>query len=186
MQTQQEHVVLVDDHNNVLGTAPKAEVHTGDTPLHRAFSCFLFNNRGQLLLQQRSHIKKTWPLVWSNSVCGHPALHEDNKDAVLRRMKDELCLDTVELFDGLPDYRYRAEKDGIVENEICPVYVGFTNQEPTPNPEEVEATKWVDWQEFVTETTNHPDDWSPWCVEETQLLHKSEAFTKLFEQHKKS
>lgn len=74
----EEHVVLVNENNEVLGTAPKATVHTNNTPLHKAFSCFIFNSQGQLLLQQRSHIKNL-ALVWSNSVCGHPSLNEDNK-----------------------------------------------------------------------------------------------------------
>jgi isopentenyl-diphosphate delta-isomerase len=67
-----ELVVLVDENNTVLGTMPKSEVHGAETPLHRAFSIFLFNAEKKLLLQQRSHVKKTWPLAWSNSCCGHP------------------------------------------------------------------------------------------------------------------
>jgi len=68
--SNQEYVVLVDEHNNVLGTTPKATVHGEDTPLHRAFSAFIFNSKGELLLQQRSLAKKTWPGVWSNSFKG--------------------------------------------------------------------------------------------------------------------
>ncbi|MEK7077270.1 MAG: isopentenyl-diphosphate Delta-isomerase, partial [Patescibacteria group bacterium] len=67
-----EEVVLIDEENKALGTMPKRNVHRKETLLHRGFSCFLFKN-GKLLLQQRSKTKKTWPLIWSNSVCGHPA-----------------------------------------------------------------------------------------------------------------
>jgi isopentenyl-diphosphate delta-isomerase len=67
-----EEVVLVDEENNILGTMPKSLVHGEKTPLHRAFSAFIFNYDKKLLLQQRSHVKKTWPLAWSNSCCGHP------------------------------------------------------------------------------------------------------------------
>jgi len=67
-----EKVVLVDEENNVLGTTDKSTVHTANTPLHRGFSAFIFNSKQEILLQQRSKYKKTWPLVWSNSCCGHP------------------------------------------------------------------------------------------------------------------
>lgn len=179
----EEHVVLVNENNEVLGTAPKATVHTNNTPLHKAFSCFIFNSQGQLLLQQRSHIKKTWPLVWSNSVCGHPSLNEDNKKAVLRRLKDELGLKEIKIYEVLPNYRYRAEKDGIVENEICPVFIGFSDQKPKINPNEVESTRWIDWQKFVKETKEKPQNWSPWCVEETQLLNQNDLFNKLYKKN---
>lgn len=181
----EEHVVLVDENNNILGTVPKAAVHSQNTPLHRAFSCFIFNPQGELLLQQRSHRKKTWPLIWSNSVCGHPFLNEDNKEAVNRRLGDELGMSKLKLFEILPNYRYRAERDGVVENEICPVYVGFSNENPKINPDEVEATKWIDWQKFIDETQNNPDNWSPWCVEETALLNDNEEFNKLYQTREK-
>jgi len=86
-----ELVVLVDDADTEIGTMPKSEVHTLDTPLHRAFSLFLFRKSdGKLLLQQRSHAKKTWPLVWSNTCCGHPGPGEERIDAVARRLGREL------------------------------------------------------------------------------------------------
>jgi len=176
----EEHVVLVNDQNEVLGTAPKATIHTDKTPLHRAFSSFVFNPKGELLLAQRSGKKKTWPLVWTNTCCGHPALNEKTAEAVCRRLKDELGLDIGEVHEVLPDYRYKAEKDGIVENELCPVFVAFTDQEPKLNKDEVEAIRWMPWLDFVKEATAHPDDWSPWCVEEVQLLNESEKFRSLY------
>src|SRR5258708_6704908 len=94
----EEYVVLVDDHNNVLSTAPKLPTHNHNTPLHRGFSVFLFNTKGQLLLQQRSHTKKTWPLVWSNSICGHPLLDETPIDAAKRRLQFELGIIDTKLF----------------------------------------------------------------------------------------
>ena len=147
--TTQEHIVLVDKQNNVLGTAPKLATHNKNTPLHRAFSLFLFNSRGELLLQQRSSLKKTWPLVWSNSVCGHPMLNESNLEAVKRRLKFELGINIENVHETLPDFSYRAEKDGIVENELCPVFVGFTDQEPAINKGEVENVRWISWQNFL-------------------------------------
>ncbi len=165
----EEHVVLVDEHDHVLGTAPKATVHQAVTPLHRAFSAFLFNQEGKLLLQQRSGVKKTWPLMWSNSVCGHPALGEDTIDAVRRRMQDELGLTAVTLRFAAP-YRYTFSKDGVMENEICPIFVGTVDTEPVLNPAEVEAIQWVVWDTFIQEVHAFPDHYSEWCVEEALIL----------------
>ncbi|OGH24333.1 MAG: isopentenyl-diphosphate delta-isomerase [Candidatus Levybacteria bacterium RIFCSPLOWO2_01_FULL_39_24] len=175
-----EEVVLVDKQNKVLGTAPKLATHNVNTPLHRGFSVFLFNSRGELLLQQRSHKKKTWPLVWSNSVCGHPMLNESNIDAAKRRLEFELGLDLDNVQEILPDFSYKAEMNGIVENELCPVMVAFTDEEPKPNSDEVEDVKWVNWQEFVDDVKNNPGKYSLWCEEETKLLEKDEEFLKLY------
>lgn len=151
----------------------KLSAHSDKTPLHRAFSLFLFNTRGEFLLQQRALHKKTWPGVWTNSVCGHPKLWERPIPAARRRLAYELGIYNVEISMALPDYRYRAEKDGIVENEICPVMVGITDEMPKPNPKEVAAVRFIPWKDWLKEIKNNPDEYSPWCVEETQLLIKN-------------
>lgn len=178
----EEHVVLVNNKNEALGAVPKSTVHTNKTPLHRGFSLYVFNLEGELLLQQRSRKKKTWPQVWTNTCCGHPALDEKTVEAVRRRLKDELGLLVDEVYEVLPDYRYRVEKDGVVENELCPVFIAFTDHEPQLNKDEVEDVRWMPWSEFVKEINEHSDKWSPWCVEEVQLLDKSEKFQPLFNQ----
>lgn len=172
-----EIVVLVNQSNVPIGTMPKLAAHNSNTPLHRGFSLFLFNSKGQLLLQQRSKKKKTWPLVWSNSVCGHPMLDELPNNAAERRLTYELGIQQAKISIILPDYRYRFMKDGIVENECCPVMVGISNDKPIPNPDEVQATKWISWQNWLGEVNTKPDFYSPWCVEETQLLHKNKKFS---------
>jgi len=174
-----ETVVLVDDLNRPLGQAPKESVHTGDTPLHRGFSVFLFDRRGRLLLQQRSHTKKTWPLVWSNSCCGHPRLGETSLEAARRRLAFELGIRRAEVVEVLPDFRYRATRDGVTENELCPVLVAFTAEQPVLNDDEVEAIRWVGWESFVDETRRHPERYSEWCVAETDLLAGSERLRAL-------
>lgn len=179
----EELVVLVDNGNKPIGTAPKAEIHNDHTPLHRAFSVFLFDQDRRLLLQQRSKKKKTWPLVWSSSCCGHPALGESSIEAARRRLSFELGMTDALLYEVIPNYSYRAEKNGVVENEISPVLVAFSRQNPKINREEVEATRWINWEDFVREIANHPRDYSPWCVEETLLLHKSRKFRALFSRH---
>ena len=171
-----EYVVLVTDKNEPIGTMPKLAAHNSDTPLHRAFSLFLFNTKGELLLQQRSDGKKTWPGVWSNSCCGHLLLDETPLQAAKRRVAYELGFKDITMKMILPEYRYRFEKDGIVENEICPVIVGITQEQAKPRAEEVKAIQWISWQEWLSEISLNPMGYSPWCVEETQLINKSKAF----------
>lgn len=176
---QTEIVVLVDEQNNILGTTPKSTVHTNNTPLHRAFSLFLFNPQGELLLQQRSHFKKTWPLVWSNSCCGHPGLNESNIDAARRRVKDELGMD-IDSIEEIAPYRYSFTKDGVMENEICPILVGTTSAVPDINPEEVETIRWISWSDFLNETRqDQADTYSPWCKEEVEILDQNNRFKQI-------
>lgn len=177
-----EEVVLVDENNYVLGIMPKSEVHSGKTPLHRGFSLFLFDKSGRLLLQQRSSTKKTWPLVWSNSVCGHPALNESNVDAARRRLLYELGMHASHLEEVVP-YRYSFVRDGVMENEICPILAGITHEEPEPNSEEVEATRWVEWKDFLDEIKTKPGTYSEWCEEEARLLELHPRFSALLKQY---
>jgi len=175
-----EMLVLCDDNGTPLTTKPKSEVHTNDTPLHLAFSIFIFNSKGEVLLQQRAFSKVTWPGVWSNSCCGHQMLHESPINGAKRRLKYELGMSGIELNCILPDFRYRAELDGIVENEICPVFVGFSDKEPQINRDEVEATIWQPWSEFLQRCRQHDSDISPWAIEEAELLDANQEFQRLF------
>jgi isopentenyl-diphosphate delta-isomerase len=170
-----EHVVLVDEHDRPIGTADKRSVHHADTPLHRGFSVFLFNAAGNLLLQQRSFGKTTWPGVWSNSCCGHIQLGETAVHAMQRRIHEELGIAGAEVTVVLPEYRYRFARDGVVENEFCPVAVGVIDQAPWPNPEEVAAIRWTPWDAFLAEL-DRGSDFSEWCIEEARLLAADATF----------
>lgn len=178
MEAREDLIVLVDEDNRPVGTAPKLPSHTGQTPLHRGFSVFLFNPSGQLLLQQRALKKKVWPGVWSNSCCGHPMLDESSVAAARRRLQFELGLTDVEVLEIDPTYRYRFEKDGIVENEFCPILVAMSRENPVLNPDEVEAIRWIAWKDWITETRQHPEAYSAWSVEETKILHQHPNFQK--------
>ena len=159
-----EHVILLDGSGNAIGTADKATVHHTDTPLHLAFSCYLFDRRGRLLLSRRALAKKTWPGVWTNSCCGHPAPGEDMADAIHRRLRDELGVTATELSLVLPRFRYRAVMaDGVVENEMCPVFLAHTDDEPAPNPDEVASTRWTPWDELVDRVDSGAQAISPWA-----------------------
>jgi len=119
-----EMVVLVDEKNRRTGTASKLAVHHSETPLHRGFSCYVFNRDAQVLVTRRSPHKRTFPGVWTNSVCGHPGPGERATAAVRRRLQYELGLKARKIWCVLPEFRYRAEMDGVVEHELCPVYTG--------------------------------------------------------------
>lgn len=177
-----EHVVLVDNENHVIGTAPKAIVHGKTTPLHRGFSLFVFNRRGELLLQQRAIHKLTWPGAWSNTCCGHPALEETAVQAAIQRADYELGLTLQNAMEIAP-YRYRFTRDGIEENEICPVVVATTDGQPRPNPAEVAATRWVHWEQFCQEIRATPGRYSDWCEEEVAVLEASLPFQHWYRTH---
>lgn len=167
-----EEVILLDERGHAIGRADKASIHTMDTPLHSAFSIFLFNRKGEMLVQQRAYSKKTWPGVWSNACCGHPAPGETLLAAAKRRLVQELGLHDICLHLALPKFRYHAEYCGVVENEFCPVLIGLCNSQPTPNPAEVEAVNWIKWDAIVNQDPIYRD-YSPWSKWEAELLQKS-------------
>ena len=158
-------VVLLDEEGREIGTATKSSVHGADTSLHLAFSCYVFNDHGEVLVTRRALTKKTWPGVWANSFCGHPAPAETLSDAVHRRADFELGLDIRGVDLALPLFRYRAtDSSGIVENEVCPVYLARADGDPVPNPLEVMDTAWVDPTALGRSIMATPWAFSPWLV----------------------
>ncbi|WP_054056331.1 isopentenyl-diphosphate Delta-isomerase [Alloactinosynnema sp. L-07] len=169
----EEQVLLVDDAGHGIGTAAKADVHTDATPLHLAFSSYVFDTEGRFLVTRRALTKKTWPGVWTNSCCGHPAPGEPVEDAVRRRLAAELGLVAAELTLVLPEFRYRAVMpDGIVENELCPVFRVRADVAPEPNPAEVDSVEWVEWGPFVADVLAGRREISPWAVLQFEELDK--------------
>jgi len=167
-----ELVVLVDEENSPKGTMNKDTVHTTDTPLHRGFSLFVFNAKKQLLITKRAITKKTFPGVWTNTVCGHPAPEESTVEAAERRLRDEMGIKDINIQEVAP-YRYRfADANGIVENEICPILVGYYDGDPEPSLQEVGEWKWMNWSEFLKDIKNNQSKYSPWSIEESEIVHK--------------
>lgn len=161
------HVVLVDDDDMSIGSAPKSSVHTAETPLHRAFSCHIRGSDGRWLLSRRATSKLTWPGVWTNAFCGHPDRGEERVDALVRHGATELGLhiDPGDLRIALPDFRYRAVDDsGVVENEICPVWILDADVRPAPDPAEVAAFRWVGGADLDAVVERMPFLLSPWLV----------------------
>jgi isopentenyl-diphosphate delta-isomerase len=169
-----EQVVLLDEQGRSIGVADKATVHDRRTPLHLAFSCYVFDSSGAFLLTRRASGKPTWPAVWTNSCCGHPAPGEPMISAVTRRLTDELGLAVQAVDLVLPKFRYRAVMaSGVVENELCPVFRASTTGTPVPDPAEVDAVEWVDWTTFAAAVLAGERPISPWCrlqVEELTAL----------------
>ena len=168
-----EMIVLVDDDGRAIGTLPKPLVHHGETPLHRAFSAYLFDDAGRLLVTRRAEGKQTFPGMWTNTVCGHPGPDEEDGAAIARRAAFELGLGVRDLRPALPGYRYRAEFLGVVENEICPVYLGRFTGSPAPDPTEVGEWELLDWAAFRRRQETEGDAWSPWCREQTRMIEEA-------------
>jgi isopentenyl-diphosphate delta-isomerase len=167
----EELVVLLDEGGRAVGTTPKAGVHGTDTPLHLAFSCYLFDAAGRLLMTRRALSKPTWPGAWTNSVCGHPAPGEPVAEAVRRRVRDEVGVRAEGVTLLLPAFRYRAVMpNGVVENEMCPVFVATTTDALDPDPAEVEDATWVDWAAFRASVLDGSRPISPWCREQVEQL----------------
>lgn len=162
-----ELVRLLDEHGAEIGTADKALVHTAETPLHLAFSCHLLDARGRTLLTRRALSKLTWPGVWTNSFCGHPAPGESFEEAIIRRAKVELNITVSNIQPALPDFRYSAtDASGIVENEVCPVFTAVYDGDFTPNPDEVCDWAWADVVDVEEAVSATPFAFSPWLVQQ--------------------
>lgn len=168
--TTEESVVLLDDDGQEIGSASKTTVHHHATPLHLGFSCYVFDPDGRVLLTRRALCKQTWPGVWTNSFCGHPAPGEQIADAVQRRAQQELGLSIGSPTCVLPTFRYRAvAADGTVENEICPVFCTHAEGPVQTAPDEVMDWKWVRWQDLRSAAALA---WpiSPWAADQIPLL----------------
>jgi isopentenyl-diphosphate delta-isomerase len=167
-----DHVILLDDDGQAIGTAPKSSVHGTETALHLAFSCHVVNSDGHVLVTRRALSKRAWPGVWSNSFCGHPRPAEPVVAAVRRRADFELGITLTDLELALPLFRYRAtDASGIVEHEVCPVYTAFTDDEPVLNPLEVVDAQWVDPTALAVAIEATPWAFSPWLVLQAQQLN---------------
>jgi isopentenyl-diphosphate delta-isomerase len=167
-----EFVVLLSPDGQPIGTAAKATVHGAVTPYHLAFSCYAFDPAGRLLVTQRALSKATWPGVWTNTCCGHPAPGERPEDAALRRLSFELGLTPYDLQLALPDFSYRAQAGGIEEHELCPVFVCRIDGAPAPNPLEVEAFTWRPWDVFVADALSDGSSISPWAQLQAAALEE--------------
>ncbi len=169
VSSESEELILVDTNDRETGYLSKGECHDGDGVLHRAFSLFLFNARGELLLQQRAGGKRLWPLHWSNTCCSHPRRGEDMPRATARRLEQELGISAALEFVYKFSYQARFGDLG-AEHELCWVYLGRSNEEPRPNDTEIAALRYVAPGDLDAELAARADAFTPWFRMEWRRL----------------
>jgi len=156
----EEKVTLVDEHDTDIGTGEKMQVHR-EGKLHRSFSIFIFNSRGETLLQQRAQEKYHSGGLWSNSCCGHPRPGEETLAAARRRLQEEMGFDC-DLTELLQfTYKVRLDHD-LWEHEYDHVYKGKYDGNVHPNPQEVEDFAWVDKKSLLDKVGQHPEHYTEW------------------------
>ena len=156
----EDKVILVDNNDNQIGLMPKLEAHEKGV-LHRAFSVFIFNNHGELMLQRRALSKYHSPGLWTNTCCSHQRDGESNISSGKRRLKEEMGFDT-ELFEKT-SFIYKAKFDnGLIEHEFDHVLVGSYNHSPIINSIEVDSWKWMSLENVKKDINDHPDNYTAW------------------------
>jgi isopentenyl-diphosphate delta-isomerase len=171
VSSESEELILVDADDRETGHLSKAECHDGDGVLHRAFSVFIFNRVGELLLQQRGEDKRLWPLYWSNSCCSHPRRGESMAEATERRLRQELNIGADLEF--VYKFSYQARYAGIgAENELCWVYLGRTDDEVEANSSEIAAVRYVRPENLHRTLAANTGDYTPWFRMEWQRLRE--------------
>jgi isopentenyl-diphosphate delta-isomerase len=156
----EEHVILVNENDEQIGTMPKLEAHE-KAVLHRAFSVFIFNDKNELMLQQRAAHKYHSPLLWTNTCCSHQRVGETNIEAGKRRLQEEMGFVT-ELKDII-SFIYKAPFDnGLTEHEYDHVLIGYYNNAPILNEDEVEDWKWMSIEAVKKDIALHPHDYTEW------------------------
>lgn len=166
-----EELILVDANDNEAGFLSKAAAHDGDGILHRAFSLFLFNEDGELLLQRRAESKRLWPGFWSNSCCSHPRRGETMDVATRRRLRDELNVAAELQFVYKFSYQAGFGDEGS-EHELCHVFLGRIDGPVHANDHEIAALRFVAAGALEDELEQHPDRFTPWFKLEWQTLRE--------------
>jgi isopentenyl-diphosphate delta-isomerase len=172
VSSESEELILVDDSDIELGFLSKQQCHDGDGILHRAFSLFVFNSNGELLLQKRSADKRLWPLFWSNSCCSHPRKGESMEVATRRRLDEELGIHADLEF--VFKFSYRAKFDDLgSENELCSVFLGKTDQAYSANANEIAEARFVSVDALQSELLASPEAFTPWFKMEWESLRST-------------
>ena len=157
---KEEQVILVNEQDEPIGVMNKMEAHE-KAVLHRAFSVFVLNDKNEVMLQQRAHHKYHSPLLWTNTCCSHQRAGETNIEAGKRRLFEEMgfVVKLKELF----HFIYKAPFDnGLTEHELDHVMIGYSNETPEINPDEVESWKWMSIEDVVEDIQLHPEIYTIW------------------------
>lgn len=158
-----EHVILVDEHDNEIGSLEKQAAHEEGGRLHRAFSVFLVDDHGRILLQKRAASKYHFGGLWTNTACGHPRPGETTTGAAQRRLEEEMGVRVT--LTEIDTFTYSASDDGsgLTEREIDHVFRGDFSGSPTPNPDEAEGWRWISPEDLDRELREQPERFTPWC-----------------------
>ncbi|MDG4950655.1 isopentenyl-diphosphate Delta-isomerase [Weeksellaceae bacterium KMM 9724] len=157
---EKENVVLITEQDEPIGLMEKQEAHVAGV-LHRAFSVFIFNDKGELLIQQRAFEKYHTPGKWTNTCCSHPRDGETYEEGAIRRLQEEMGFTCPIEYQF--NFIYKADVgQGLTEHELDYVFKGVYNEEPVINPEEVAAYKWIDFDELQQDVQNNPEEYTPW------------------------
>lgn len=169
VSSEDEELIVVDRDDNEVGHLSKALCHDGVGVLHRAFSLFLFDDSGRLLLQQRGEGKRLWPGYWSNSCCSHPRRGESMEIATTRRLNDELNVEAA--LEHVYRFCYTAEySEAGSENELCHVYLGKLSSDIRPNESEIASVRFVAANALGAELAQSPERFTPWLRQEWREL----------------
>lgn len=171
---QDEPLVLVDEHDRETGFLDKATAHRGQGTLHRAFSLFVFNPAGELLLQRRAPGKRLWPGFWSNTCCSHPRRGETMEKAIHRRLDEELGMQCEFQFQFKFQYQAQFDDEG-AEHELCWVYAGRSDIAPTANANEIAQLRYVTPDALDREIAAQPGIFTPWFKIEWDRLRREHA-----------
>lgn len=156
-------VILVDKLDNEIGTEEKMKAHSNGGQLHRAISVFLFNDKGETLLQQRAPTKYHSKAKWANTCCSHPRPGETNEAAAERRLVEEMGIEAK--LEERFVFPYHAEVgSGLTEQEYDHIFFGRYNGRPKPNRDEVQGWRWVSMEELSRWVKDRPDDFAAWVV----------------------
>lgn len=157
---EKENVVLITEQDEPVGLMEKQEAHVAGV-LHRAFSVFIFNDKGELLIQQRAFEKYHTPGKWTNTCCSHPREGETYEEGASRRLQEEMGFTCPIEYQF--NFIYKADVgQGLTEHELDHVFKGVYNEEPVINPKEVAAYKWIDFDELQQDVQNNPEEYTPW------------------------
>ena len=157
---QQEQVILVNESDEPIGEMDKMLAHEQGV-LHRAFSVFIFNTKGEVLLQQRALSKYHSPGLWTNTCCSHPRPGETTEEAAHRRLKEEMGFDCILQHKFIFIYKVQFD-NGLYEHELDHVYTGVYEEEPSINPNEVNMYKWMKWEQLLEDVNKNMADYTFW------------------------
>ena len=155
-----EKVILVDENDKEIGVEEKIKAHQ-EGKLHRAFSVFIFNSQGKMLLQKRAQNKYHSAGLWSNACDGHPRPGESTLQAAHRRLKEEIGFDCK--LKKIFKFKYKTElENGLIEHEIDHIFLGIYDGKLKPNPKEVETFKWIDLKSLLKDVSFYPEKYTFW------------------------